>query len=117
MLSKAKQALNEQGRIVISLPNVRFFPVLSGLIRDADWQYSESGVLDKTHLRFFTKKSMQDMLTSVGLGVEKIHGINWESTPLYLRALNLVLARRFDDLSYPQFAIVAAPLGNSSSVK
>ena len=93
---------------VISLSNVRFLPVLRDLIKSANWKYQEAGVLDRTHLRFFTKKSMQGMLERVGLKVEEIGEINWERFPFYIRVLNRLSGGRFDDLSYPQFAIVAS---------
>ena len=93
---------------VISLSNVRFSPVLRDLIKSANWKYQEAGVLDRTHLRFFTKKSMQGMLERVGLKVEEIGEINWERFPFYIRVLNRLSGGRFDDLSYPQFAIVAS---------
>lgn len=108
VLSRAKLALSPGGRIVISLPNVRFYPVLYELLKEGNWKYRESGVLDKTHLRFFTKKSMLDMLASVGLEVELISGLNWQQIPLFVRVLNRMSGGNLHDFCYPQFAIVAA---------
>jgi len=109
VLVAARHALSPAGHVVISLPNVRFFPVLYNLIAQGDWKYEDSGVLDKTHLRFFTRKSIVEMLSSAGFRVVKLEGLNWENTPLYVRALNRLFRGKFHDLSYPQFAILAAP--------
>ena len=35
-----------------------------------EWQYEDSGILDRTHLRFFTKKSVETMLTEAGFTIE-----------------------------------------------
>jgi 2-polyprenyl-3-methyl-5-hydroxy-6-metoxy-1,4-benzoquinol methylase len=62
--------LSEGGAVITSIPNARnhvlFFQLLSG-----NFEYVESGVLDKTHLRFFTKKSMRKMIEDSGLSIVK----------------------------------------------
>ncbi len=62
--------LQDGGRIIISLPNARHlslvFPLLLGR-----FDYVESGVRDRTHLRFFTLSSALQMIRSAGLNVER----------------------------------------------
>lgn len=49
--------LEEKGQIIISIPNIRYLPILYKLIFRKSWEYTEWGILDKTHLRFFTWES------------------------------------------------------------
>ncbi|MBN1474651.1 MAG: class I SAM-dependent methyltransferase [Syntrophaceae bacterium] len=53
------------GKIVCSIPNIRYYRVLKDLVMNGEWKYNDSGVLDITHLRFFTKKAYFACLRSV----------------------------------------------------
>jgi 2-polyprenyl-3-methyl-5-hydroxy-6-metoxy-1,4-benzoquinol methylase len=79
--------LSEQGVIIVSLPNAQHFSFVGPLLL-GDIEYVERGVRDKTHLRFFTKKSGARMLVDAGFSVEKIHatslGLNLNSGRLNL---------------------------------
>lgn len=57
-LKKIKSKLSDNGSIVISIPNVRHYSIIINLFIKGEWEYEESGILDNTHLRFFTKKSL-----------------------------------------------------------
>ncbi len=59
--------LKPGGKIIVSLPNVRCYRVSFPLIFSGDWNYRDAGILDSTHLRFFTKKTSIQMLTEAGL--------------------------------------------------
>jgi 2-polyprenyl-3-methyl-5-hydroxy-6-metoxy-1,4-benzoquinol methylase len=59
------------GRVVVSVPNMRFYLVLLRLAADR-WAYVDSGVRDRTHLRIFTRRSLEAMLGSLGLRVERL---------------------------------------------
>lgn len=59
----------EGGQLVLSLPNVRHVSVLAGLIFLGDWRYRPAGILDRTHLRFFTSKSARRLLEETGFEV------------------------------------------------
>jgi len=55
------------GTVAVSLPNVRHHSVVLPLLMEGRWDYLEAGVLDRTHLRFFTRAGMLDFLAGVGL--------------------------------------------------
>ena len=57
-LKKIKSKLSDNGSIVISIPNIRHYSIIINLFIKGEWEYEESGILDNTHLRFFTKKSL-----------------------------------------------------------
>jgi 2-polyprenyl-3-methyl-5-hydroxy-6-metoxy-1,4-benzoquinol methylase len=54
--------LKDDGFIICSFPNVRYWKVIFKLVFKGAWDYSDAGVLDRTHLRFFTRKSCIMML-------------------------------------------------------
>lgn len=63
--------LKADGKIIISLPNVRHVTSTLPLLINGEFEYKERGILDKTHLRFFTRKSGEKMLEQAGLKIEK----------------------------------------------
>ncbi len=64
--------LKDDGCFIISLPNIRHFGVLMMLMLDGRFDYQEDGILDSTHLRFFTMDTAKEMIEGVGLLIEKI---------------------------------------------
>ena len=66
LLVSLKNLLNENGQIIISIPNIRNWRIIFELIFKGDWRYRNKGILDSTHLRFFTKKSAERMIKSAG---------------------------------------------------
>jgi 2-polyprenyl-3-methyl-5-hydroxy-6-metoxy-1,4-benzoquinol methylase len=56
VMSSLKRKISPNGFFVCSIPNVLFWKNLYELLIKRDWKYVDSGILDKTHLRFFTKK-------------------------------------------------------------
>ena len=70
-----KDKLAPNGVLVGSIPNVRFWGNLINLLVRRDWKYEESGVLDRTHLRFFTAKSFRRLMNNVGYELELLNGI------------------------------------------
>lgn len=59
------------GTIVVSLPNVGHREVVGGMLRGR-WDYKDAGVLDRTHLRFFTRETGVEMLESTGFRVSHV---------------------------------------------
>ena len=71
VLCHLRHWLSGDGRIVCSLPNVRHESVLLPLLVHGQWNYVEAGILDRTHLRFFTLESMLRMLREAGYEPER----------------------------------------------
>jgi len=63
--------LNVNGSIIVSLPNIRHYSALFPLFFKGEWTYQKSGILDKTHFRFFTKKSCIELFAQSGLKVKR----------------------------------------------
>lgn len=69
---RLQKLLKPGGSMIASIPNVRSKKVILPLLFKGKWDYQEFGILDKTHLRFFTRDSAISMLEAAGLKVDKI---------------------------------------------
>ncbi len=78
-LSKVKRCLSDSGTVVASIPNVRFLNVVEQLA-EGRWEYKDFGILDRTHLRFFTKREMEALFRDAGFELE---GISENLSPGY----------------------------------
>ncbi len=67
-LQKLKGTLAPGGKIIASIPNVAFYGVRLRLLAGR-FDYTETGILDRTHLRFFTRASARRLLEEAGLVV------------------------------------------------
>ncbi len=70
-LKKLRRYLSNDGLIVSSIPNVRYIEVINMLV-EGYWRYAEQGVLDRTHLRFFTLKEMKRLFSEAGYEITYI---------------------------------------------
>lgn len=119
VLEGIKGLLKPGGRLVLSLPNVRFYLHLRDLIFHKDWEYKDFGILDRTHLRFFTQKSATRLLRENGYDVREVVGINTHRLKFHYRSLFALAPRFFEDMRYRQFAMVALPMtgGQAGEIK
>ena len=118
-LKVAATLLGSNGVIVASIPNLRHFPTLWRLVIEGRWEYTERGILDHTHLRFFTASSVKLLFANAGFEVQKFRGINEFASfgpaddTLWRRygMLRRWRVPRTEDMKYLQFAVVASPSG------
>ena len=106
-LLNVKRILTPGGSLVCSLPNVRYWKNVRELLFEKDWRYRDAGILDNTHLRFFTKKSMIRLMVNNGYKVELIKGINPNNKSLRFIIPNLLTLGKHRDMQYLQFGIRA----------
>lgn len=116
-LEACKHYLEPGGVVIASIPNVAHLSVIRRLMAGRFDYNPHGGIMDITHLRFFTRKTIIDLFTRAGFEIELLHGIHL-STPLLRRPyvgralywLLEPLARHlsfFGDHLYKQFAIRA----------
>ncbi len=60
--------LNENGSVVVSLPHASHAAIIACLLNN-DFDYREWGLLDRTHIRFFSMKNMQALFAGAGLKI------------------------------------------------
>jgi SAM-dependent methyltransferase len=106
------------GVIVGSIPNVRFYNNLLQMVLEKDWYYTDSGILDRTHMRYFTEKSLKACLQRHGFVLNRFEGLKVKADTgsgragvYYLMSRLLVVATfgYFSDIQYLQFAFQALP--------
>jgi 2-polyprenyl-3-methyl-5-hydroxy-6-metoxy-1,4-benzoquinol methylase len=68
VLKLAKNRLKPGGRIVISIPNVAHLTVRLQLLLGS-FNYTDRGILDRTHLHFYTKRSLREMISHADLEI------------------------------------------------
>jgi 2-polyprenyl-3-methyl-5-hydroxy-6-metoxy-1,4-benzoquinol methylase/glycosyltransferase involved in cell wall biosynthesis len=74
VLKTCRNHLTYQGKIIASIPNVSHLAIRAMLL-EGRWNYSDLGILDRTHLRFFTRSSAIDLFSDSGYVVQKISSI------------------------------------------
>jgi 2-polyprenyl-3-methyl-5-hydroxy-6-metoxy-1,4-benzoquinol methylase len=115
-LTSVRSKLASNGYLVGSVPNVRYFENLCRVVWRGEWEYSDSGILDRTHLRFFTQSSLRKYLEGGGFSLEKMTGINSifkkgvmrkKGVFLGLTFLSLLSGGRMRDLQFLQLGFCA----------
>jgi 2-polyprenyl-3-methyl-5-hydroxy-6-metoxy-1,4-benzoquinol methylase len=102
---KKINSLQEKGdSIICSVPNVRYARHLLEVIFLKDWRYRSEGILDNTHLKFFTKKSIIRLFEENGYEVVKIKGLR-PLNKFKFFFLDLLLLFRHSDMKYLQYGL------------
>lgn len=69
VLRQVREVIPEHGYVVVCLPNAQHWSLLAKL-SIGDFRYQDSGLLDRTHLRWFTRKTMIEMFDQTGFTIE-----------------------------------------------
>lgn len=106
VLKAFKSKMAPDGILISSIPNIRYHNALIPILLKKDFKYKSSGVMDYTHLRFFTSKSIQRMFREQGYTIITHEGIN-KSRSIKPLLYNIPFLFTQMDIFYPQFATVA----------
>ena len=120
VLKMAREHLVPDGRIIISIPNIAHLTVRLQLLIGM-FNYTDRGILDRTHLHFYTKKSLLKMISAarletVHLGstpapIEAVFTFLYKIKPLrVVLELNAFTARAWKSALAYQFLAVAKPV-------
>jgi 2-polyprenyl-3-methyl-5-hydroxy-6-metoxy-1,4-benzoquinol methylase len=71
LLTHLRRYLKDDGLLVCSIPNVRHESVLVPLLVSGRFHYADAGILDRTHLRFFTITEFAGFLAQAGFTMEE----------------------------------------------
>lgn len=105
ILSFSKQLLTKDGIIVISLPNIRHKSILKELILNDNFEYAEEGLLDVSHIRFFTKKTIIKMFEDLGYEIIKFEPLAIERPKIRRKIFDFLTNERFKTMRVFQFGI------------
>jgi len=96
----------ENGVIISSIPNIRYFRFLFKFLFKQEWYYEDQGILDITHIRFFTYKTIIQLFESTGYNIVYQQGM-FKTKSLPPRLLNVLFLGKFKDSFYPHFVTIA----------
>ena len=118
VLRRCIPALKETGKIIISVPNIANWIIRLGLLF-GKFDYMDRGILDRTHLRFFTMRSLKQLISDVScevlatiptpLPVQLVLPLTESKVFAPLHEAHYALTRCWKTFFAYQFVIVAAP--------
>ena len=108
LLQRIKTKLRPDGLVVCSIPNIRYYRAFKKYVIDGDWEYEDHGIMDKTHLRFFTQKSLVKAFSSLNYDLIHLDGVHPTSSRTF-KLLNLFLFNALRDVRYKHYIVVARP--------
>ena len=94
------------GTLIVSLPNVRHYSVVLPLLFRGRWDYQDAGLLDRTHLRFFTRDTAVRLISHSALGSVRCIGTGFE-WPSRKGIFNTLTASVFQELLTYQYFLSA----------
>lgn len=106
----AGRKLRPEGRVHCCVPNMRHVECLEHLLLNKNWAYEETGVRDRTHLRFFTQRSIIELFRCAGYSIINSTFINenwWEPDKRSRRLLFRLFPKATSDMKYMQVVVTA----------
>lgn len=121
LLRQVRRSLNPGGLVFLSVPNIANLTIRVGLLF-GHFIYRDRGILDSTHLRFFTMRTLRDEVESAGFEILELRGsavpirlILGDHLPLWLITIGETilapLTQLWKALLAYQLIIVARPKG------
>jgi hypothetical protein len=104
VLKKLRRCLKDNGVVIATIPNLRNAVPLLKIITDR-FEYEDAGILDRTHLRFFTLHTMRMMFREAGFTV--VQNREQRSRSWQLRLFNVLTLGLLRAFTVYQFTLVA----------
>ena len=107
VLQTLKKYLKEDGKIIVSMPNIRYYSALYKIVFKGDFKYEESGIFDYTHVRFYCRKNIQELLETAGYTILKQESSikNYQGKSLS-KLINLITFGIFEEFFSTQYFFV-----------
>ena len=109
VLERCKRLLVPNGALVVSVPNVAHRAVRLMLL-EGRWEYDTAGIMDSTHLHFYTRDSLVDLFTATGYVVDRLSAIRLSAEDVGIRfkpALEALFDEHMHDAEQDVFQFVA----------
>lgn len=106
VIQKIKPLLSQNGVIIASIPNIREWATLKKIFFSGDFRYEDVGILDKTHLRFFCKKNIEELFTNNNMEILQLTS-NIGYARRTKKIVNLLTFKIFEEFLTTQYYIVA----------
>jgi len=111
VLKNHKEYLNDNGYVIASVPNVRYYKLITRLVFSGSWDYMDKGILDRSHLRFFALINLKELFIEAGYEITEIRYNIVAARGL--RILNLFLFGLLKNFLVYQYYIKAKKSNNS----
>lgn len=85
LLRRVLPLLSEDGVVIASIPNVRNAAVLQ-MLASGDWTYQEAGLMDRTHIHFFTRREIQRAFGRAGYRIGAMQYVFDQNQPIWANA-------------------------------
>lgn len=113
-LRRIRGWLKSEGFVIVSTGNVRYWRVLRNLIFRGRWEYTEAGILDNTHLRFFTTKSLLKDLKDAGFDIRVMR---LDVNGMKHRFVNAITFRVFEEFLGSQIVVLAKKQSSDAKIR
>ncbi|MEI7058348.1 methyltransferase domain-containing protein [Nocardioides sp. CCNWLW239] len=120
-LEQTRDLLAPGGRVVISIPNITHGSVRLALLQGR-WQATDTGLLDRTHIKFYSREGLLALLTEAGYAVEDLRGttadplaVEVSVDPALLPDVAVEWVRQQPDALVYQFQLAARPLADGET--
>lgn len=104
VLRKLNRFLRPGAHVVAGTPNVAYWRIVSMILR-GNWSYSDCGIMDDTHIRWFTPLSLKELFESTGYtvtSVEPARPLEWKA-----KITGLLMLGMGNHLLHPQIVLKA----------
>jgi 2-polyprenyl-3-methyl-5-hydroxy-6-metoxy-1,4-benzoquinol methylase len=98
VLRKLRPIISDDGCVVASIPNLQHLKPVLKILLDR-FEYEEAGLLDSTHLRFFTLSTIKSLFSETGYRIERVVPVRSRKM-LLLTILSLGILRKFTIFQY-----------------
>ena len=105
LIKRLHAMLEPNGIVVASIPNIRYYRASFPLFFQGKWELEDSGIRDRTHLRWFVKKTAKELMGTSGMALELC--ISKRAGGRRVRLFQKLTFGLFDDFTSIQFLIRA----------
>jgi 2-polyprenyl-3-methyl-5-hydroxy-6-metoxy-1,4-benzoquinol methylase len=107
VVQRLSPLLRKGGVLITSIPNIRYHKVIKNLLIDGTFDYTDEGVMDRTHLRFFVRSTAEKLVSCGGLKLKSTAPVFPIKKNGIKGILNRILGGKLDDLLIMQYMLVA----------
>jgi len=121
-LQIVKPLLKPGGRVLVCVPSIIHWSLRLRVLR-GKFEYTETGPLDRTHVRFFTPRSARELMEGAGLRVVRDGGVVWLPSALYKLpksaryGLERVAGKAFPNVMYGQVLLDGTPAPEEGAIR
>lgn len=105
ILEVLKKKMNVNGYIIADVPNIRYFAVLQTLLNKKLWDFHSNNAMNKTNKRFYTRKSIENLIYPIGYFFITFKGI-CQTTSITYKIWNIITFGNLYDSKHEKFLCV-----------